>query len=183
MLIFLVGYMGSGKTVLGRQLAAKLGYRFLDMDEMIEISTGYSVDAFFRKFGEPAFRLKERELLLDHLSELNCVIATGGGTPCYEDNMDRMNAAGVTVYLETGHDTILERLRGKINRRPLLDAIPASHLPEFIKDHLNFRRVYYERARIRINGESPDLDDLCGLIARHSPHAGYEGTYPLAGRP
>jgi len=160
MLIFIIGYMGSGKTVLGRKLAGMLKYRFLDMDEMIEVSSGYSIVHYFEKFGETSFRLIERELLMNHLAETDCVIATGGGTPCYEDNMALMNSHGITVFIDTGSDTILERLSGKIQQRPLLKHIPKEKLREFIREHMNSRRVFYDQAKFRISGKEPDMEEL-----------------------
>lgn len=160
MLIFIIGYMGSGKTALGRKLAGKLNYRFLDMDEMIEISSGYSIAHYFEKFGETSFRLKESELLFSHLDERNCVIATGGGTPCFGDNMALMNSHGITVFIDTGFETILERFSGKIMQRPLLSQIPHDQLPEFIREHMNARRFFYNQAKISIRGEEPDLEEL-----------------------
>jgi len=160
MLIFLLGYMGSGKTVIGQKLAEALHCRFLDMDEMIEISTGFSISDYFEKFGEAAFRKKEREILLNHLLDKDTVIATGGGTPCFEDNMELMNRHGITVFLDTPIETIMERLKGKIEHRPLLNNIPHEQLPEFIREHLRARRVYYDRAKIKFAGEEEDLEVL-----------------------
>ena len=164
MLIFLLGYMGSGKTVIGQKLAEALHCRFLDMDEMIEISTCFSISDYFEKIGESAFRKKERDILLNHLLDKDTVIATGGGTPCFEDNMELMNRHGITVFLDTPIETIMERLKGKIDHRPLLNKVPHEQLPEFIREHLSVRRVYYERANIKSAGEEEDLEVLVNAL-------------------
>lgn len=164
MLIFIIGYMGAGKTTLGKLLAERLNYQFLDMDEIFEISTGYSIGSYFEKFGEAAFRLKEREILFNHLDELKTVIATGGGTPCYADNMAIMNQKGITVFIDTGFETIIARLGGEIHDRPILKDIPHEQLPSFIKDHMKLRSEYYSKAFIKIDGEQVNLEDLSALI-------------------
>lgn len=166
MLIFLLGYMGSGKSLTGMKLAEMLHYRFLDMDEMIEISSGYSIAYYFENFGEASFRQRERELLLSHLHDQDTVIACGGGTPCFEDNIDLMNKSGIAVFLDTSVDVILERIRDKILSRPLLSKIPPDKLPEFIRRHLKERRFFYEQAKIIVEKNDVDLilRKLSGLV-------------------
>jgi shikimate kinase len=164
MLIFIIGYMGAGKTTLGKLLAERLKYHFYDMDEMFEISTGYSIGSYFEKYGEAAFRLKEREILFNHLDDLQTVIATGGGTACYADNMAIMNQKGITVFVYTAFETIMTRLSGKIHERPMLMSIPPERLPSFIQEHMNARHEYYSKALIKVDGEEIDLDALTALI-------------------
>jgi shikimate kinase len=164
MLIFLLGYMGSGKSFTGMKLAEMLYYRFLDLDEMIEISSGYSIKDYFEKFGEASFRKKERELLLSHLDDKDTVIASGGGTPCFEDNMDLMNQNGITVFLDTRYEIILDRLREKIPHRPLLSKLPPEQIPEFIKKHLEERRIFYENAKLKVEGN--DIDWIVREISK-----------------
>ncbi|MFO7615448.1 MAG: shikimate kinase [Bacteroidales bacterium] len=158
MLIFIIGYMGAGKTTLGRMIATRLGYRFYDLDEMIEISTGYSILSYFEKYGETAFRQKEREILLSHLEDRNTVIAAGGGTACFEDNIELMNRRGITIYLDANYQTVMKRLSGKYESRPLLKNIPPERLPDFIREHMDARRNFYEKARICVREEALDLE-------------------------
>jgi shikimate kinase len=158
MLIFIIGYMGAGKTMLGKRLADRLNYSFYDMDEMFEISSGYSIGSYFEKFGEAAFRQKEREILIGHLEDTQAVIATGGGTPCYGDNMALMNQKGVTVFIDTEFDTIMRRLSGKIHNRPMLKNIPQEQLPDFINEHMSSRREYYSKALIKVDGGDVDME-------------------------
>lgn len=164
MLIFIIGYMGAGKTTLGKRLADRLKYRFYDMDEMFELSSGYSIGSYFEKFGEAAFRLKEREILISHMKDQQAVIATGGGTPCYADNMALMNQHGLTVFVDTGFDTIMERLSGKIHNRPKLKDVPPDQLPAFVREHMDVRREYYSRALIKVDGEKTDIADLIDAV-------------------
>jgi shikimate kinase len=164
MLIFIIGYMGAGKTTLGKQLAERLNYRFYDLDDMFEISTGYSIGSFFEKFGEAAFRQKEREILFNHLDDVQTVIATGGGTPCYADNMAIMNQKGMTVFIETGFETIMKRLAGKFHDRPMLKHIPHDQLPSFIREHMKSRLEYYSKAMIKVDGEDIDLKVIIDAV-------------------
>jgi shikimate kinase len=172
MLIFIIGYMGAGKTTLGKRLAEQLNYHFYDLDEMFEISTGYSIGTYFEKFGESAFRQKEREILFSHLDDIQTVIATGGGTPCYEDNIAQMNRKGITVFIDTRFETIMQRLAGKIHDRPMLKHIPHEQLPSFILEHMKSRLEYYSKALIKVDGEQIDLEDVSVLttILRNIAH-------------
>jgi shikimate kinase len=164
MLVFIIGYMGAGKTTLGKLLAEKLNYHFYDLDEMFEISAGYSIVNYFEKFGEAAFRQKERDILFNHLDDARTVIATGGGTPCYADNMEIMNQKGITVFIDTGLETIMKRLAGKFHDRPMLKNIPHDQLPSFIHEHMKSRFEYYSKAVIKVKGEEVGPDDLSALI-------------------
>lgn len=166
MLIFIIGYMGAGKTTLGKRLAEKLNYQFCDLDEMLEISTGYSIAAYFEKSGEASFRLKERDILISHLNDTDTVIATGGGTACYADNIELMNKKGITIFIDTDLEVILDRLSGKTHDRPLLKTIPPEQLPSFISDHLKIRKEFYSRADIRIGGGEVDLDSLAEEVSK-----------------
>jgi shikimate kinase len=166
MLVFIIGYMASGKTTLGQLLAQRLNYRFVDLDEMIEIASGYSISDFFEKFGEEQFRQKEREVLLTHLNDTDTIIATGGGTPCHADNMELMNRSGITLFLDTPLETILQRLSGKISHRPLLNRIPKQQIPDFIRNHLQSRLPYYEKAKLKVTGDDYLLDEISDRIFR-----------------
>lgn len=164
MLIFIIGYMGAGKTTLGKMIADRLHHRFLDLDEMIEISTGYNVNTMFEKFGEQAFRQRERDILFSHLDDIDTVIATGGGTPCFWNNMERMNQSGITIFIDTPYETIKERLAGKFQNRPLFRDIPQENLSEFILKHMAARRVFYEASAIVVKSENIDMEDLSRRI-------------------
>jgi shikimate kinase len=162
MLIFITGYMCAGKTTLGKSLAKRLNCRFYDLDELIEAATGITIREFFEKFSEEDFRIKEREVLLNHIEDEETVMATGGGTACFADNMELMNRNGITVFLDTPVETIIERLAGSARTRPLLKNILADQLAAFIKQHLDSRRGFYEKALIRADGE--DIKEILDAV-------------------
>jgi len=147
MMIFVIGYMAAGKTVFGRQLASELKYRFLDLDDLIAADCGCSVPEWFDKHGEASFREIERRILLEHLHDHKTVIATGGGAPCYSDNMKRMNESGITIFLDTPLNMIIHRLEADKSCRPLLRDISLNELPAFIERHYSERREYYIQAK------------------------------------
>lgn len=164
--IFLVGYMGTGKSTVGKQLARELGLRFIDLDQFISESERQSVAELFRSQGESGFRGLERKYLrkLDDSTE-PFVCATGGGTPCFYDNMHWMNAAGVTVYLEMDVASLAYRLRHAKTERPILKAIEDPNLEAFISQHLEERRADYEEAQIRFPALGFDKRKLKLLLA------------------
>ena len=159
MKLILLGYMGSGKSVVGNQLAKTLNYSFLDLDEIIEKKEGSSISQLFSDKGEIYFRKRENEALLDLLrSESPLIVSTGGGTPCYGSNMDTILAQEevITIYLKASIMTLAERLFKEKDHRPLIDHIHTmEELQEFIGKHLFERASVYERSQIII-----DTNDL-----------------------
>lgn len=137
-------------------LAERLNYTFLDLDLLIESRAGKSVEQIFDESGEKGFRLIERKVLKEHLGDRETVISTGGGTPCYEDNMELMNNAGLTVFLDTPVEKIIDRLRSEAGSRPLLKNIKPNDLPDFIRRHIEERRKYYAKASIIFGEEAVD---------------------------
>jgi shikimate kinase len=164
MRIYLVGYMASGKSNLGRQLAEKLGYGFIDIDYLFEERFRISVLDFFEKYDETAFRRIEQTLLHETINMENTVIATGGGTPCFFDNMDFITSAGVSIYLRWDSPDLVSRLKLVKRKRPLLKNINPEVLGETVNTHLAERENYYRRADICIAGNAVDLDELVGRI-------------------
>lgn len=151
--IFLLGFMGSGKSYLGERLAVRLGCPFVDLDRLIEAGEGKIIAEIFAELGEAAFRDLERHYLHTLENQAPAVVATGGGTPCFFDNMDWMNAHGTTVFLETPVETLFERLRHERAARPLLAGLSEAELCLFIEKKLGEREVWYRRARVRAAGE------------------------------
>lgn len=153
-LIFLWGYMGAGKTSLAARWSDEYAYDWLDLDEFIEESLGMSIHACFEGLGEEGFRREERRLLHACVEECrgNLIVATGGGTPCFFDNMAYMKHHGVTVFLDISVATLCKRL-AKDKTRPLLYDKHAESLPSFISKHLEERRPCYEQASYRIDEE------------------------------
>lgn len=144
--IILVGFMGSGKTTFGKELAAKLNYQFLDTDKELEDLVGMSVNEIFEKKGETYFRRLERQLI-EKIVVQKTVIATGGGMPCFFDNMDYLNRIGVTVYLRYSAEQLFERLKEDEGSRPLLKDKSSEELFDYIVSLLNERESFYLKAQ------------------------------------
>ena len=124
MRIYLIGFMGAGKTYWGRQLGQKLGIPFFDLDELIEDDAGKSVNSIFEEEGEEYFRTREKEILyMVTESHDSMVLSCGGGAPCFFNNIDYMNQKGITVWLNTPIDTLLSRLKEEKHTRPLLKGL------------------------------------------------------------
>lgn len=164
MKIFLIGFMGCGKSTLGKKLAVKLGYDFIDLDQQIEKEAGMSIGTYFSVNGEAAFRAKESETLKTFNYPVNCVVATGGGVPCYFDNMDWINQNGLSVYIEMTPVALARRLENGKEKRPLLKDMDETQLISFITDKLEERNQFYQQATLKVNGISLTPDVLRALI-------------------
>jgi shikimate kinase len=164
MLIFLVGFMGSGKSTVGQRLARRLGYSFIDMDARIEGEYGMTINEIFEKLGEKAFREMENQLLEEMFTRQDAVISTGGGLPCTGNNMDLINRSGVSIYLKMEPATLLNRLsRGK-SRRPLIRHLSHTEMEEFIHMKLREREPFYLKAHHTVNGLNVNIEDIIGLL-------------------
>lgn len=155
--IFLTGYMGAGKTMLGRAFAAAQGLQFVDLDWYIEERMHRTVSQLFAEEGEEGFRRTEQRLLHEVACFDNVVVATGGGTPCSFDNMEVMNRAGITVFLDVPVPVLLARLKVARSGRPLLAGMNDDELYRFVTQALAQRRPYYERSFLRLDASM--LDD------------------------
>lgn len=146
--LFLIGFMGAGKTTLGRALEARLpGWRYIDLDEEIERRAGMSVTEIFSKYGEEVFRRKEREVLTDTATtDGQVIIGCGGGTPCFFDNMELMNSLGPTILLRASDATLLRRLVEAQARRPKLNGLTPGEIGRFITESLEQREPWYSKA-------------------------------------
>lgn len=149
--IVLVGYMFCGKTTIGQKLAVRLGYDFYDTDKEIENKFHYSVSDIFKKFGQEVFRKMERDILKELLDLNNVVIATGGGTPCFFDNMQHIKENAVSVFLDMDVRHILARQRQSKVKRPLLEGKSTEEIESYIRETLNQRLHYYTQADIIID--------------------------------
>lgn len=148
---FIVGYMASGKSTFGKELAKDKGLPFLDLDECVESREGRSISEIFAKEGEEYFRKREREILHEICNEADeFVLATGGGTPCFFDNMDYMNQAGTTVFLNTSPLVIVDRLKRQHADRPLLAMYSDDELEFFVREHLESRLSFYLKAKEQV---------------------------------
>ncbi|MDR1004648.1 MAG: shikimate kinase [Prevotellaceae bacterium] len=151
--IFLTGYMGAGKTTLGKALARELHVPFIDLDWHIEERQHKSVSELFAERGETGFRELERNLLHEVAQFEDVIISTGGGTPCFFDNMDYMNGQGLTVFLDAPVPVLFRRLRIAKHQRPLLRDKSDEELLDFIEQALAQRTPHYLKARYRFRAD------------------------------
>ncbi|NJO70224.1 MAG: shikimate kinase [Bacteroidetes bacterium] len=168
MLIFLVGFMGSGKSTLGKQLARKLNYQYIDQDHYIESKTAMTIADYFSTKGEESFRKLEHETLKELLKLKDTVISTGGGTPCFFNNVELMNAGGLAIYLKLRPEILMSRLKNAQQERPLIKGKSESELLEFIKMKLKEREPYYLKAKCVIESLDLKSDDLLQLVNYHN---------------
>lgn len=167
MKIFLIGFMGSGKTTLGRKLASRMGYEFIDLDHKLEQQVELSIAEYFQIFGEDAFRKLESEVLKKTEYPENAIISTGGGLPCYFDNMDWMKANGKSVYIKLSPKTLADRLETGKEERPLLQDKHGDALVAFIEQKLNERERFYSQAGIIVDGLSLTAERLEQVIGEY----------------
>ncbi|MGO1244505.1 MAG: shikimate kinase [Sphingobacterium sp.] len=162
--IFLIGFMGSGKTTLGKKLARQLHKRFIDLDEKIVQVIGMSIPEYFNTFGENEFRLLESRILKEQ-NESDTVISTGGGSPCYFDNMAWIRNNGVALYLHLTPKALYARLQqSNIESRPALGGLKGKELLAFIENKLNERAPYYQQAHIHIDQINTPIEIVCQSI-------------------
>jgi len=155
--IFLIGYMGSGKTTIGKMLAARLNYSFVDMDAHIEEKQFKSVSRIFAEKGEDEFRKVEKNCLHEVGEFENVIISTGGGAPCFFDNMEYMKQQGLTIYLKLTPEELRDRLESsKANKRPLLAERKGEELLRFIAEGLNKREPFYSQAEIVVSNDTEE---------------------------
>ena len=171
--VFLLGFMGCGKSTLGRQLALALNFSFIDLDYRIEEKLGKSINQLFEDYGEMGFRQIEREVLSEICAtEKNAVVALGGGTPCYFDNMQQVNHSGWSVYLKTSPQGLFNRLKLQKDHRPLLRNKNDHELLEFIEEKLEQREKFYDEARLTFSTESGTVQELKQLLEENGFGAG-----------
>ncbi|UXX80672.1 shikimate kinase [Reichenbachiella carrageenanivorans] len=156
--IFLVGMPGSGKSTFGKKLAEKLNRNFFDLDVEIERMAGWVIPDIFAQVGENYFRELEQSVLL-MLIKLNepSVIATGGGAPCFFDNMDQMNKAGVSIFLDTPLDTIVERVKEAKSTRPLVNQMADGTIASDMQALYAKRLPHYKKASFTTNSNLEDI--------------------------
>ena len=152
--LFLIGYMGCGKTTLGKRLAKKLGLAFIDIDLFIENRFRKSIGEIFKKHGESGFREIEHKILEEVVGFENTVISTGGGLPCFFNNMELMNQHGTTIYLQVSVDELTNRLESCKGNRPLIKDKAKDELQEFIAENLNKREAWYGKANLTVSAEN-----------------------------
>lgn len=159
MKIFLIGFMGCGKSTKAKQLANRLNCQVIDLDAVMVAKEGQTIAEYFTENGEAAFRQLESDTLKNYAYPATCVVATGGGLPCFFDNMEWMNANGKTVYLQMSPPQLVSRLHNR-EKRPLLKGMDDEQLLAFVEMKLEERNVFYNQAQIVINAFDLDAEIL-----------------------
>ncbi len=160
--------MGSGKSKTGAALARKLGFDFLDTDQIIELNSGRSISEIFSTEGEDFFRKEEAKVVRTLEGKKNLVVATGGGMPCFSGNMSWMNEHGYTVYLKVPVGMLIQRLQQSVGNRPILKNLSGSDLKEQIEAQLLERESFYSQAKLIFDAGSLDLNLLIEKIKKGS---------------
>nr|MBC7612032.1 shikimate kinase [Pseudopedobacter sp.] len=158
--IFLIGFMGCGKSKLGKSVAYKFNRPFIDLDELIELQNQMPIPQLFAAVGEQGFREKERDVLQNAAFAKDVIIATGGGAPCFFDNMEWMNDNGITVFIDSPIKVLADRLINARVERPLVKGKSYEELIEYIEAKLIERRPFYEQARIKLKELDLNADIL-----------------------
>lgn len=166
--VFLIGYMGCGKTTLGEVLARQLDCRFIDLDEYIEQRQGMTVVQIFDEMGENRFRELETEALREVASMTDVIVGCGGGTPCHGDNMALMNQAGVTVWLTTSPERITTRLLlpEQKSKRPKINTLPSNEVLPLVKKELQSRSPFYAQAQLQFDSTDIETGPATARTAR-----------------
>lgn len=160
--IFLIGYMGAGKTTMGKSLAQVMGLEFIDLDNWIEARQHKTIKEIFAEVGEEGFRKLERAGLEEVSTYENVILSLGGGTPCFFDNMEVVNRAGTSVYLKPSEEVLLKRLIKGKHKRPLLAEKSDDEILQVIREQLAWREPYYLKANITF--EASHLENKADII-------------------
>jgi shikimate kinase len=158
--IYIIGFMGSGKTTIGKRLAAGLQWAFIDLDREIEAAAGKTINEIFSESGEENFRKMEADKLQELDIKEDTVISVGGGTPCFSDNMQFMNKTGIVVYLRMTPGQLKSRLSTECDKRPLLKNINEIDRYRYISEKLSERNIYYNKASVIEDAINLNIGDL-----------------------
>ena len=159
--------MGSGKTTVGRTLARQYGIEHIDLDWRIEQRFHTKISDMFAEIGEDGFRRRERNMLQEVMGMEDVVVSVGGGTPCFFDNMEQMNSAGYTIYLQCNIDVLVERIMRSQAKRPIVADKTKDELKVFVAEHLAEREKFYLKAQYVWNAVEMDLDELKIALTDH----------------
>lgn len=177
MIVFLLGFMGTGKSFYAKGLSEHLRVPFVDLDQFIEKEQAMSISEIFEKMGESSFRTLEsvaikqvyadlltRDAKKQHKNDILGIISCGGGTPCFNDNMDWMNRHGFTIWINPAEEIIWERLMKESKTRPLVASLTEDALRDFIHQKLLERKPYYEKAHLVINESDKTILEFVNTI-------------------
>ena len=164
-LLFICGFMSAGKTTHGKKLAKNIGYHFIDLDEYTANKYDKDITDIFKEFGEDEFRKIETASLTECINDnMKTIIALGGGTPCFNNNMELLKSSGLLVYLKMSPEDLYQRLFKETAQRPLVANKEADDLFIYIKDLLNKREQFYNQAVITVDGTLYEIDELKKLV-------------------
>lgn len=164
--IFLIGFMGCGKSTVARLLAAKTGHPFIELDHRIEQESGSSISEIFQRSGEEKFRQIEADVLRGLNPAACMIIATGGGTPVHHDNLNWMKSQGIVIHLQCRPGVLFHRLAQEKSTRPLISKLNDIDLMGFIMETLKNRLPFYSQAQIQINAENSIVEVADELLRR-----------------
>ena len=167
MKIFLIGFMGCGKTHWGKELSEKLRIPFFDLDQKIEEKEEKSINEVFSEKGEEYFRLLEKEVL--HLlveSHENFIMACGGGTPCFYNNIDYMNQRGITVWINCSTSCLVARLGKEKQNRPLIKDLDDDQLHTYIMKKVGDRRIFYQQADVILTEDEISVENIIDRVSQ-----------------
>lgn len=167
MRIYLIGFMGCGKTHWGKIWAEEKKYFFYDVDDSIEKAEGETIEMIFEKKGEAYFRKIESAMLRTTIDFENCIISCGGGTPCHDDNIQWMNNNGITIYLQSNPSQLLENILSETNKRPLIKNMDQTELLEFIENKLSERNIFYNQASLITDVSMLDKNSMDKFTGGH----------------
>ncbi len=162
--VMLIGYMGAGKTSVGKVLAQRLGMQFYDLDWYIEERYRKKICEIFAERGEDGFRQLERKMLHEVAEFENIVLALGGGTPCFFDNMDYLNRCGITVFFDASPQTVVQHLKISRTVRPLLRDKQGDELLSFVAGQIASRMPFYSKAQHTVNVDILDSFSKIDLL-------------------
>ena len=170
MRIFLLGFMGSGKSTIGKKLANKMNLKFVDLDGFIEAEMDCSVEDAFALQGEKYFREQEEKALIKMSNQDDFVVALGGGTPCFASNFSVIKSTGISVYLKIAKVDLYNRLAANRGKRPLLYSLNENELEAYISSTLDVREEYYNKADIVISAKDFNAERYGMLIEEISTY-------------
>lgn len=170
MIFFFIGFMGSGKSFFAQEISNTIQIPFVDMDIYIQEKESISIAQIFEQRGEDYFRLKEHEILkslIQQYKNKNVIIATGGGAPCYHNNMELMNHAGITIYFDLSINMLCQLLKNETEKRPLLKNLSEQDFFLFIQKKLSERKSFYQKATISLSETQVNKNSLVHLIQKY----------------
>ena len=161
-MIFIIGFMGVGKSTIGKKLALQKDVNFIDVDKEIELSEETSIVEIFKEKGEKYFR--EIESIIIRRIQPNSIVACGGGLPCYNDNIKYINENGISIYLYADENNILKRINEDITNRPLINNIKKKDLKSYIRTKFRERSEIYKKANFTINTNNKSESEILTQI-------------------